>query len=98
MNAAFKWYLRIVGSLTANTLGIIDRYTPAHRKFLSSGFVCAGCHATLINSRLMADVKCYGEDDVELPIWKARAKARYFACPKCSHRWELRRVHEKRVV
>ena len=98
MNAAFRLYLRVVGSLTANTLGIVDRYTPEHRRFLSSGFVCfvcAGCHATLINSRWMADVKCYGQDGVEVSILQARAKAGYFACPKCFHRWELRQVHEK---
>jgi len=95
MNAAFKCYLKVVGSLTAYTLGIIDRYTPEHRQFLASGFECAGCHSTLINSRGMADVKCLAQDGSEVPMLQARAKARYFVCPKCSHRWGLRKVHDK---
>lgn len=90
MNAVFKWYVKGVGKLTASTLGVLDRYTPEHRQFLASGFECAGCRSTLLDRWLMADVKCLAEDGSEVPILQARTKARYFACPKCSHRWRLR--------
>jgi hypothetical protein len=90
MNAPLKWYLKIVGSLTAYTLGVVDRYSPEHRRFLASGFECASCHSTLLTSRGMADVKCLAQDGSEVPMLQARAKAKFFACPKCSHRWELR--------
>lgn len=97
MNAALQLYLKVVGCLTANTIGILDRYTPEHRRFLSSGFVCAGCQATLTTRWLLADVNCFSPDGEAVPLMLARTKGKYFGCPRCSHRWELRNGWQKRA-
>lgn len=101
----FKGYLRVVGSLTAYTLGVIDRYSAEHRRFLASGFVCGGCHETLIRkyhrwpvSGWVADAECYGPQGEEVPLLQARKKGSHFACPKCSYRWAFRKADETRAA
>src|SRR2546421_71813 len=76
-----RGFATVVGSLTAWTLGRLDRYTPEHRKFLSSGFVCQNCRRTLLTKYLGADTKCYDAAGSVVPIMQARWKGKYFECP-----------------
>jgi DNA-directed RNA polymerase subunit RPC12/RpoP len=76
--------------MTAWTLGWLDHYTPEHRKFLASGYVCQQCGRTLLTKYLIADVKCYGPAGNVVPIMQARRKGKYFECPQCLYRWILR--------
>ena len=91
-SALMRWYVRFVGSLTAATLGKWDHYTPEHRSFLASGFVCQGCKQLLLTRYLVADVKCYDADGNQISMMYARSKGRYFECPKCKYQWTLRLV------
>jgi hypothetical protein len=83
-------FVRVVGSLTANTVGRLDRYTKEHRDFLSSGFECSVCHQRLIGKWLIADVTCYDSQGGRIPLMKARLKGQCFECPRCLHRWPMR--------
>ena len=93
MNVNSPWirgFARVVGTLTAWTLGRVDRYTPEDRKFLSSGFVWQNCGRTLLTKYLVADVKCYDPSGNVVPLTQARCKGKYFECPHCLHRWIFR--------
>src|ERR1051326_4830097 len=83
-------FVRVVGSLTANTVGRLDRYTKEHRDFLSSGFECSVCHQRLIGKWLIADVTCYDSQGGRIPLMKERLKGQCFECPRCLHRWPMR--------
>jgi len=91
-----RLYLRAVGSLTAYTLGIIERYPPEHKKFLTSGFVCQSCAQTLLSKSWMADVTCYDADGEVVSIMEAKAKGRFFGCPKCNHRWPIQILYDEK--
>ena len=86
-------FLRVVGALTAHTLGRLDQYTTEHRKFLSSGYVCQECNQALIGKWWTAGVNCYDSEGQRVSLMHARLKGRYFECPKCLHRWPFRQGH-----
>jgi len=86
-----RLYVALTGSIAAYTLGLLDSYTPEHRRFLSSGFVCGSCKEFLLTKTLMAEVIIYDGQGNEVPMLQARAKGKYFACPKCGYKWEIRR-------
>ncbi len=83
-------YVALTGSLCAHTIGVFDRYTEEHRRFLCSGFTCGSCHEFLIRKSLLADVVTYDPQGNEVPMFKARAQGKQFGCPRCGHRWDIR--------
>jgi len=85
-------YVALTGSISAYTLGLLDRYTPEHRRFLSSGFICGACKEFLIKKTLVADVNVFDEQGNAIPLLQARAKGKYFGCPKCGHKWQFRQT------
>jgi hypothetical protein len=89
-----KVLLKVILAPLAYTIGVADRYTKEHRKFLSSGFVCQNCKETLLTKWWVADVNCYDSNGDTIPIMKLRLKARFFECPKCFHRWPFRKGHQ----
>ena len=84
-------YLKIIGVMTAYTIGLIDNYTPEHQKYLISGYTCGGCGVRLMKKVLLPDVRILDADGHEVPIMKARAKGEKFQCPKCSYSWKFRK-------
>ena len=90
-----RLYVALTGSLSAYTIGLIDGYTPAHRRFLASGFICESCQEFLITRTLMADVVVYDGQGNVVPILQARSRGKQFGCPKCGHRWDFRRTKER---
>jgi hypothetical protein len=86
-------FVRAVGSVCAQTIGRLDRYSPAHRRFLSSGFVCEKCGERLLRKWWAADVVCYDDQSKLVPLTEVRLRGRSFECPKCLHRWPFRSVH-----
>src|SRR5882724_8769632 len=93
-SAPFKSLLRafvaLTGSVWAYTGGMLDRYTPEHRRFLSSGFICGSCKEFLVKNTLVANVITYDDQGNVIPMLQARWKGKYFGCPKCGHRWQAR--------
>ncbi|MFO0911597.1 MAG: hypothetical protein U0795_01465 [Pirellulales bacterium] len=85
-------YVALTGAVTAYTVGLLDRYTAEHRRFLASGFVCGACKEFLIKKTLVADVMVLDASGNSVPLLLARLKGKYFVCPRCGHRWELRRT------
>ncbi|HKE95995.1 MAG TPA: hypothetical protein VKB34_16930 [Povalibacter sp.] len=85
-----NWYLKLVGGFAA-AIGRLDRYTPEHLQWLSSGYVCQSCSQTLMNGWGVADVRCYGANGERVSVAMIRLKGRVFECPRCNHRWEFRR-------
>lgn len=79
-----KAFLRVVGALTAHTLGRLDRYTGQHRKFLSSGFVCQNCNQTLIVKWWTAGVNCYDSKGEKVPANARKIQSDVFSVPKVS--------------
>lgn len=94
LKSLLRLYVALTGSLAAYTLGLLDSYTPEHRRFLSSGFICGACKEFLIKKTLLADVVVYDPQGNVIPMLQARARGKYFACPKCGHRWEFRRMKQ----
>jgi hypothetical protein len=90
-SAAIRLYLKFAGSITAYSVGLIDRYSPQHRRFLASGFTCAGCQSTLLNDSFIADIRCYDCDGKYVHILEIRRRGSVCECPRCGHRWPLRR-------
>jgi len=84
-------YVALTGCIVACTFGIIDKYSPEHKRFLMSGFICGSCKRFLLNKKLMADVIAKDEEGNEVPALEIRARAKYFCCPKCNHKWKLRK-------
>ena len=83
-------YLQIIGATTAYTIGKIDRYSPEHQRYLTSGYTCGSCGARLMKKVLLPDVRILDADGCEVPIMKARTKGEKFQCPKCSFSWKFR--------
>ncbi len=92
LKSLLRMYVALTGSITAYTIGVLDRYSDEHRRFLSSGFICGGCGEFLIRKTLVADVIVYDDLGNRIPMLQARFKGKYFGCPKCDHRWELRKT------
>jgi len=92
MKSLLRAYVALTGSIAAYTVGLIDRYTPEHRRFLSSGFTCGNCREFLIKKTLMADVLVVDEHGSEVPILMARLKGKYCKCPRCGHQWASRQA------
>src|SRR5712671_6184033 len=91
LKGLLRAYVALTGFISAHTVGVLDRHTPEHRRFLSSGFTCGSCKEFLIKKTLVADVIIYDDQGNTIPMLQARAKGKYFACPKCGHRWKLRK-------
>jgi hypothetical protein len=91
LKSLLRLYVALTGSISACTVGLLDGYTAEHRRFLCSGFTCGACREFLIKKTMLADVVVLDSESGEIPMLQARAKGRYFACPKCGHRWEFRR-------
>ena len=89
-----RLFLQVHGAVVAYTVGVVDRFTKEHKKFLSSGFVCQNCKETLLTKWWAADIKCYDVKGEKVPLMKLRLKARFFECPKCLHRWPFRKGHQ----
>jgi len=85
-----RLYVASTGYLAAYTIGVIDKYSAEHKRFLKSGFICALCKGFLLKKTLVADVIIKDKDGNEVPILKTRAKGKYFCCPRCNHRWVFR--------
>ena len=83
-------YLKLVGRLTAATVGRMDRYSAEHQSFLASGYVCPGCKQTLMRWWGAADVTPLTPNGQPVPLLLARAKATQWQCPKCHHKWKFR--------
>jgi len=85
-----RFYLRACGSFSAYTFGVLCGWSREHRSFLSSGFICRGCHQVLLTNSMMADTRCYDAENRLIPMLQARSSGKYFECPKCYHRWHTR--------
>ncbi len=83
-------YVALTGSLAAYTIGILDHYTPEHKRFLASGFICASCRGFLLKKTMMADVIIKDADGNEVSMMKARSKGKFFCCPRCNHEWAFK--------
>lgn len=83
-------YIALTGYICVYTIGVIDRYTVEHRRFLYSGFTCGSCQEFLVRKSLLADVITYDAQGNEIPVFNARAQGKQFGCPRCGHRWDLR--------
>jgi len=92
VQSLLRAYVALSGTITACTIGFLDRYTPEHRRFLSSGFQCGSCQEYLIGKWLVADVNIYDAEGNKVPMMVARFKGKRMACPKCGHQWEFRRA------
>ena len=88
--ALLRLYVAITGCLTVYTIGIIDKYTPEHKRFLTSGFICASCKGFLLKKTMVADVIIKDAEGNEVPMLKTRSKGKYFCCPRCNHSWMFR--------
>lgn len=82
-------FLRAVGRFSA-AIGKLDRYSPEHLQWLSSGYVCQNCRTTLMNRWGVADVRCYAANGERVSLLLIRLKGKVFECPKCNHRWDFR--------
>jgi hypothetical protein len=89
MTSISNWYLKGVGWFSA-AIGKLDRYSPEHLKWLSSGYVCQNCKTILMSRWGVADVNCYAANGERVTLALARLKGKVFECPKCNHRWDLR--------
>src|SRR5262249_50102219 len=87
-----RLYVALTGSIAAYTLGLFDKYTREHRRFLTSGFTCGSCGEFLIKKTLMADVVIYDNEGNSISVLQARAKGKSFACPKCGYKWDFRQT------
>jgi len=91
LNSLLRLYVALTGSIHAYTIGLLSGYTAEHRRFLTSGFICGACREFLIKKTMVADVVILDSGGGAIPMLQARARGKYFACPKCGHRWEFRR-------
>lgn len=92
LNPLLRTYVALSGAVTAYTVGLLDSYTAEHLRFLASGFICDGCKEFLIKKTLVADVIVLDSNGNSVPLLLARLKGKHFVCPRCGHRWELRRT------
>ncbi len=92
MKSLLQAYVAFTGAIAAYTIGLIDRYSLEHRRFLSSGFICGGCRGFLIKKTLIADVQIMDANGGEVPMFMARSRGKYFKCPRCGHQWEFRQA------
>ena len=89
LKSLLRLYVALTGSIHAYTIGLLSGYTAEHRRFLTSGFICGACSEFLIKKTLVADVVILDSEGSTLPMLQARARGKYFACPRCGHRWEF---------
>ena len=84
-------YCALTGTIGALLIGIVDRYSGEHMKFLMLGFTCGSCKSFLIKKPLVADVVALDVEGNEVPMLQIRKKAHRLRCPKCDHQWPLRK-------
>lgn len=83
-------YLKFVGKIMGKYVGALDSYSEEHRKFLTSGFICANCNETLMHWWGVANVTCLSSEGEKVSLLMARTEGHSFECPKCKFQWPAR--------